>query len=133
MKESVIWKIRTLIYILAITTCLVSIGVAHYKTDTENTEPDSSEFWPPDIVPHPHLYQTLCKLCPFSFRLSQSIISRLLVFCVSCNLPLVFPLVKFINQIFLFKEFRGQIKEIKGQIKDDDKLKKDISKQGKKK
>ena len=39
---------------LALFFLMTALAMASPDNNTENNTPDSEEFWPPDMVPHPH-------------------------------------------------------------------------------
>lgn len=54
MKEKWVWNLRTAIYVVGILGFIVSVAVASPHGEAQDPEPEKEEFWPPDMVPHPH-------------------------------------------------------------------------------
>jgi len=55
MKDKLVWKIRNALYLTAFVVILFGTSMAHQHCEVKEDDQQSSEFWPPDFIPHPHL------------------------------------------------------------------------------
>ena len=62
IKESFVWRIRTWVYVVGILAFVIAVTVKWAREAKTNLVDigsilvvGKSEFWPPDMIPHPHL------------------------------------------------------------------------------
>jgi len=55
MKDKIVWKIRNILYVVSMVVMFGTMIAALPQTEVKEDDQQSSEFWPPDFIPHPHL------------------------------------------------------------------------------
>ena len=55
MKDKLVWKIRNCLYVISMGVMLFTLIAALPQGEVSESDTASSEFWPADFLPHPHL------------------------------------------------------------------------------